>query len=116
MCNIPKNPQRKPKPRAADDSGWNTSEASFSCSFSIDFLNSSYSSVSTGYKPANTIGFTSSNPLIASLHGFSTSVSVSPTLISLATLIPEMIYPTSPVLTISRGSLRSFRMPTSSAL
>ena len=32
----------------ADASGWNTKEASFNCSFSIELRNSSYSSVSTG--------------------------------------------------------------------
>lgn len=37
----PKNPQRKPKPSAADDSGVNVSEASFSCSFSSDERKSS---------------------------------------------------------------------------
>ena len=40
-CNIPKNPQRKPKPKAAELSGVNTSEASFSCSFSIEVRSSS---------------------------------------------------------------------------
>ncbi len=36
MCNIPKNPQRKPKPKAAELSGTKTKEASFNCSFSIE--------------------------------------------------------------------------------
>src|SRR5690606_24788590 len=36
MCNIPKNPQRKPNPNAADDSGSNTNDESFNCNFSIE--------------------------------------------------------------------------------
>ena len=37
----PKKRGRKPKPKAADDSGSKVKEASLSCSFSIEFLNSS---------------------------------------------------------------------------
>ena len=48
MCNIPKNPHLNPKPSAADDSGAYVKEASFNCSFSMEFLSSSKSSVSTG--------------------------------------------------------------------
>ena len=69
MCNIPKNPQRKPKPKAALLSAAKTKEASFNCNFSIEDLNSSKSSVSTGYIPAKTIGFTSSKPAIAFVVG-----------------------------------------------
>ena len=41
ICNRPKKPQRKPKPNAADDSGVNVSEASFSCNFSSEARRSS---------------------------------------------------------------------------
>ena len=47
---------------------------------------------------AGTIGLTSSNPEMAFLVGFLASVMVSPTLTSLASLIPVMTYPTSPAL------------------
>ena len=36
MCNIPRNPQRKPNPSAADDSGSKTREESFNCNFSME--------------------------------------------------------------------------------
>ena len=48
ICSIPKNPQRKPKPKAAEVSGSQTREASLSCNFSMDARNSSNSVVSTG--------------------------------------------------------------------
>ena len=50
-------PQRKPKPKANEDSGWKVNDASFSCNFSKDARRSSKSSASIGYTPANTIGF-----------------------------------------------------------
>ena len=91
MCNIPRKPQRKPKPSAADDSGSNVKEASFNCNFSREARKSSKSSVSIGYTPANTIGFTSSKPSIAASHWRFTCVIVSPTFTSFDVLIPEMM-------------------------
>ena len=54
--------------------------------------------------PAKTIGLTSSNPKIASFEGLFVDVIVSPTFTSLAFLIPEIIYPTSPVDNVFFGS------------
>ena len=65
--------------------------------------------------PANTIGFTSSNPAMASAQGFSLSVMVSPTFTSAALLMPEMMYPTSPQPTSAVGTSFIRRMPISSA-
>ena len=91
MCNKPRKPQRKPKPKACDVSNSNVNEASFNCNFSMQSLNSSKASVSTGKIPANTIGFTSSKPSIRLFVGLITLVNVSPTFTSLAFLIPVMI-------------------------
>ena len=91
MWSRPKNPQRKPKPSAADDSGVKVSEASFNWSFSSEVRRFSKSSVSMGYTPANTIGLTSSKPSIALSQGRATCVMVSPTFTSLDVFIPEMM-------------------------
>ena len=115
MCNKPKNPQRKPNPKATDDSGWKVSAASFNCSFSSDARRSSKSSASIGYTPANTIGFASSKPSIASAHGRATCVIVSPTFTSVEVLIPEIIYPTLPADISFVGCIPSFSTPISSA-
>ncbi len=115
ICSIPRNPQRKPKPNACEVSNSNVSDASFSCSLSMQSRNSSNASVSTGKIPANTIGFTSSKPLMASLDPFTVVVMVSPTFTSLAFLMPVIIYPTSPALTSGRGLIPNFKIPTSSA-
>ena len=115
ICKSPRNPQRKPNPRATEDSGWNVREASLSCNFSREALKSSKSSLSIGYTPAKTIGFTSSNPSIASEQGLSICVMVSPTFTSREVLIPEMIYPTSPVRNSLRGDISNFNTPISSA-
>ena len=61
------------------------------------------------------MGFTSSNPCIANLHGFDTWVIVSPTFTSFASLIPEIKYPTSPVLMSAFGSCSKPKVPISSA-
>ncbi len=67
MCSKPKNPQRKPKPKCLRSfQSHKLSEASFNCSLSMQSRSSSKSSVTTGKIPANTIGFTSSKPLIIS--------------------------------------------------
>ena len=111
----PKNPQRKPKPKATDDSGEKVRAASFSWSFSSDARKSSKSSASIGYTPANTIGLASSNPSIASTQGRATCVMVSPTFTSVEVLIPEMIYPTLPAEISLVGCIPSFSTPISSA-
>ena len=115
MCRSPRKPQRKPNPRAIDDSGWNVSEASLSCSFSSEARRFSYSDGSIGYTPANTIGFTSWKPDMALSHGRATCVMVSPTFTSLLSLMPLMIYPTLPVDSSFLGSMSIFSTPTSSA-
>jgi len=115
MWSNPRKPQRKPKPKANEDSGWKVNDASFSCNFSKDARRSSKSSASIGYTPANTIGFTSSNPAIALSHGRAICVMVSPTFTSLEVLIPEIIYPTSPVRSSLRGTISIFNTPISSA-
>jgi len=91
ICNRPRKPQRKPKPSAALLSGVQVRLASFSCSFSMASRSSSYSSVSTGKMPAQTMGFTSSKPWMPSAHMRSRWVSVSPTFTSLAVLMPLMM-------------------------
>ena len=115
MCNNPRKPQRKPKPNATEDSGWKVSEASFNCNFSKDARKSSKSSLSIGYTPANTIGFTSSKPSIALSHGRAICVIVSPTFTSRDVFIPEIIYPTSPVPSSFRGDISNLSTPISSA-
>ena len=113
---IPKNPHLNPKPRAEELSGTKTREASFNCNFSIEDLRSSYSSVSTGYIPAKTMGLTSSNPETPVVSSESASIIVSPTFTSLAFLIPVIRYPTSPAFIHFFGVWVRFRVPTSSAL
>ncbi|MNN52228.1 hypothetical protein D3C81_1669130 [compost metagenome] len=51
MCRRPRKPQRKPKPKAVEDSGSNFREASFSTSFSRASRKSLYSVDSIGYNP-----------------------------------------------------------------
>ena len=114
MCNKPRNPHRKPKPSACEVSNSKVSEASLSWSLSIQSLNSSKSSVTTGKIPANTIGLTSSKPLMAGA-GFAALMMVSPTFTSLAFLIPVIKYPTSPHCTDFCSCMVSLRIPTSSA-
>ena len=116
MWSSPRNPQRNPKPRATDDSGVNVREASLSCSFSSDVRRFSKSSVSIGYTPANTIGFTSWKPSMAFSHGLATWVIVSPTFTSRDVLMPLMIYPTLPALSSLHGDRLSLSTPISSAL
>ncbi|MNT18426.1 hypothetical protein D3C72_1536310 [compost metagenome] len=96
MCNKPRKPQRKPKPSACDTSGSNISAASFSLSLSSESRSWSYSELSTGYRPANTCGFTSLKPGSADGAGLLASVTVSPTLASSNCLMPAMMKPTSP--------------------
>ena len=91
MCSRPRKPQRKPKPNACEVSSSYVSDASFSCSFSMQSRSSSNFSVSTGKMPAKTIGFTSSKPSMRLVVGLATFVSVSPTFTSLAFLIPVMM-------------------------
>ena len=57
MCRRPRNPQRKPKPSAPDDSGAYVMDASLSFSFSRLSRINSKSSPSIGKSPQNTIGF-----------------------------------------------------------
>src|SRR5690606_39440372 len=47
ICSIPKKPQRKPKPKAAEDSGSNTKEAPLTCKRGTDYRNSWQPSLST---------------------------------------------------------------------
>ena len=61
------------------------------------------------------MGLTSWKPSIALEQGLLTWVMVSPTLTSLASLIPLMIYPTSPVDNSALGTISIFSTPTSSA-
>ena len=61
------------------------------------------------------MGFTSSNPSMADVHGRSTWVMVSPTFTSLEVLMPEMIYPTLPAESDLRESMSRRNMPISSA-
>ncbi|MNP51301.1 hypothetical protein D3C76_1456070 [compost metagenome] len=56
MWRSPRKPQRKPKPRAVEDSGSNFREASLSTSFSKASRRSLYSVDSIGYKPQYTMG------------------------------------------------------------
>ena len=96
MCNKPKKPQRNPKPKAVEFSGSNCNEASFKRNFSSALRNASNWLDSTGYNPAKTCGFTSLKPGKASVAGLSASVTVSPTLALVSSLIPAIIKPTSP--------------------
>ena len=96
MCNKPKKPQRKPKPNAVEFSGSNCKEASFKRNFSRALRKASNWLDSTGYKPANTCGFTSLKPGKASTAGLSAKVTVSPTLALVNSLMPAIIKPTSP--------------------
>ena len=52
---------------------------------------------------------------MANLHGFDTWVIVSPTFTSFASLMPEIKYPTSPVLMSDLGSCSKPKVPISSA-
>ena len=58
MCSNPRNPQRNPKPSASDDSGSQVNDPSFKRSRSRASRSIGYSSLSTGYSPAKTIGLT----------------------------------------------------------
>ena len=53
---------------------------------------------------------------MACSHGVSIWVTVSPTFTSVAVLMPEMIYPTSPVDSCEEGIMSIFNTPTSSAV
>ena len=57
ICNNPKKPHLKPKPRACDVSGSKIKEESLNFIFSKASLKSLYRALSTGYKPQYTIGF-----------------------------------------------------------
>ncbi|MNG09964.1 hypothetical protein D3C84_934080 [compost metagenome] len=52
MCSMPRNPQRKPKPRASELSGVYCSDESFRVSFCSASRKSSKSSELTGNRPA----------------------------------------------------------------
>ena len=58
MWSSPRKPQRNPNPSASDDSGSQVSDPSFSRKRSRASRSIGYSSLSTGYSPAKTIGFT----------------------------------------------------------
>ena len=96
MCNKPKKPHLKPKPKAVEFSGSNNKLESFRLNFSNAVLSASNWFDSVGYSPANTCGFTSLNPANGALAGLSVCVTVSPTLASSSDLIPAITKPTSP--------------------
>ena len=103
MWSRPRNPQRNPKPSAADVSGSKWNDASFSRSFSSASRSCGYSLPSTGYSPAKTIGFISLKPGNGSSAGRPASVIVSPICASLTVLIPAKMNPTSPTPSSSTG-------------
>ena len=96
ICNNPKNPQRKPKPSAADVSASKLKDASFNDSFSNASRSPEKSFVSTGNNPQNTTGTDGANPGKAASHWRRSSVMVSPTLASATRLTPALIKPISP--------------------
>ena len=114
MCSSPRNPQRKPKPSAADVSGSKKSDASLRRSFSSASRSSGYSWPSTGYRPANTIGRSSLNPGYACAAGRAASVTVSPIFASSTFLIPATMKPTSPAVSSSTTSGFGRNTPTCS--
>jgi len=86
-------------------------------SFSSASRSWSYSLASVGYRPAKTCGWISLKPGSASVAGpallgsFLSSVSVSPTLAACSSLMPQMTKPTSPALSVSRGTLLGVNTP-----
>ena len=104
MCSNPRKPQRNPNPSAADVSGSKKNDASLRRSFSSASRSSEYSWLSTGYSPANTIGFSSLKPGNASAAGLLVSVIVSPIFASLTVLMFATTNPTSPGPRSSIGS------------
>ena len=92
----PRNPQRKPKPSAALVSISKLKLASLSRSFWIESRSFSKSFASTGNSPQNTTGCTSLKPGSALAAGFLTVVMVSPTRVSLISLICAVMKPISP--------------------
>ena len=95
-CSSPRNPQRKPKPSAAELSVSNEKLASFSRSRAMLSRNLSKSLASTGNSPQNTTDWTSLNPGNAVVAGFFTVVMVSPTLACATSLICAVMKPISP--------------------
>ena len=95
-CSRPRNPQRNPKPKAADVSISELKEASFSASFSMASRKSSNSELSTGNSPQNTTGWLGLKPGNASSVPFFSCVIVSPTRVSRTCLIDAVIKPISP--------------------
>ncbi len=104
MWSRPRKPHRKPKPSATDVSGSKKNEASFRRSFSRASRSSGYFEASTGYSPANTIGFSSLNPGNGVGVGRAASVIVSPTFASATFLMLATMKPTSPTPSASTGT------------
>ena len=96
MWSSPRNPQRKPNPSAADVSGSQKNDASFSRSFSSASRSCGYSLPSTGYSPAKTIGLLTLKPGNGASVRREASVIVSPICASVTVLIPAKMNPTSP--------------------
>ena len=113
MCSSPRNPQRKPKPSAAEVSGMYASAASLSCNLPMEALSFSYSEVSIGYIPEKTMGLTSLYPASISAAGLPVSVMVSPILTLETSLIFVTIYPVQPASSDGSGVMDGVNRPTS---
>ena len=113
MCRRPRNPQRKPNPRASDDSWWNVNAESFRCSFSSPCSTFGNSSVDIGYIPQNTVGCMSWNPGSGSVAPSRDVVTVSPILISLGSFTVPTRYPTCPAESCATGFFVGENMPVS---
>ena len=111
MCSRPRNPQRKPKPKATELSGSKKNDESLSRSFSSASRNSVCSCASTVYSPAKTMGLISSNPGSGSIAGRSSSVIVSPILVSATFLRLAKRNPTSPARSSSTSTGLGVRTP-----
>ena len=113
MWSRPRNPQRKPKPRAKDDSWWNVKAESLRWSFSSPCSTFGNSSVDIGYIPQKTVGWMSWNPGSGSVAPRRDVVTVSPILISLGSFTVPTRYPTCPASSLSTGFFVGEKMPVS---
>ncbi|MNZ91586.1 hypothetical protein D3C78_1105750 [compost metagenome] len=113
-CSRPRKPQRKPKPRAADDSISKEKEASLRRSLPTAARRSSKSAASTGKRPQNTTGCAGLKPGRACAVGRLSSVMVSPTRVSATSLIEAVMKPISPGPRLSTLTIFGVSTPTRS--
>ena len=116
MCKSPRNPQRKPKPSAGEDSVSKCSAASFKDSRSIAWRSSGKSAPSSGYSPANTAGLISRKPGNGSAAGARAEVRVSPTRADCVSFKPITTKPTAPAGRVSTAVALGVNTPICSAV